>query len=343
MNNFKTLICGCGGAGLRVAQVVTTDGRGTIVGLFDPQSEQIGKMQEQYPDAIAGDHYERLLKQTQPDVVVVAGPDHLHAEQTITALEHGCHVLVEKPLATTVADAKKIIDAQSKTNLHVMTDHTMRYMYPWREMALAAKSGRIGKVFFIQGDYIHDMWHYYSPQGSRYTPWRIDKHHPQNILLGGGCHPIDLMLWTIEAPVVEVYAYSNKFSVPEFPSDDCYILILKFENGVLGKVYVTSGYSGEGMAKGMGGGFLAVYGTEGTLWKGKLYRRDQKPVELEDTSVGEVVGGHGWAESVVEFLDLLAGEIENPIPARIGARIVAVCEAAFDAIKSGRPQRPVEF
>ena len=143
--------------------------------------------------------------------------------------------------------------------------------------------------------------------------------------------------------MAEVYAYSSKLSIPEFPSDDCYILILKFENGVLGKVYVTSGCSGEGVAKGMGGGFLAVYGTEGTLWKGKLYRRDQETVALEDTSAREVVGGHGWAGSVVEFLDLLDGKIENPISARGGAKVVAVCEAAFDAIKSGRPQRPVEF
>ena len=343
MDNYEILICGSGSAGLHVARVATTDGRGKIVGLFDPVSAQLSKASEQFPDAVAGDDYEHLLKEIRPDAVVVAGPDHLHAEQTVTALEHGCHVLVQKPLATTVVDAEKIIAAEAKTGLQVMTDHTMRYMYPWREMALTAKSGGIGAVFFVQGDYIHDMWEHYSANGKRHTPWRVDSDNPQNILLGGGCHPLDLMLWTIDAPVIEVYAYSNKISIPEFPSDDCYIVILKFDNGVVGKVYVTSGCSGHGMGGGMGGGHLAVYGTEGTLWKGKLFRRDQETVDVEDTSEGEVVGGHGWAGSVVQFLDVLAGKIANPIPSRDGAKVVAVCEAAINAIESGQPQRPAEF
>jgi predicted dehydrogenase len=147
------------------------------------------------------------------------------------------------------------------------------------------------------------------------------------------------MLWTVEAPVTEVHAYSNKMSIPEFPSDDCYIVIMRFENGILGKVYVTSGCSGEGL----GGGFLAVYGTEGTLWKGKLIRRGQETLKLEDTSAQSVVAGHGWGRSVIEFLDLLENKIANPIPARAGARTVAVCEAALQSIQTGHPQRPARF
>jgi predicted dehydrogenase len=295
-----------------------------------------------YPRAAAGDDFASLLRQTRPDAVVVAGPDHLHAEQTIEALETGCHVLVEKPLATTVADAQRILDAEGEAGTHVMTDHTMRYLHPWHEMALMAQAGDVGDVFFVQGDYIHDMWSHYSPQGASHTPWRIDAQDPQNILLGGGCHPLDLMLWTVPAPVEEVFAYSNKLSIPEFPADDCYIVVLRFANQVTGKVYVTSGCSGHGMAGGMGGGFLAVYGTEGTLWKGKLFRRGQDPVAVEP-SADNAVGGHGWGGSVTDFLDVLDGEIDNPIPATVGARIVSVCEAALTSIRTRQPQQPHWF
>ncbi|MDP6038350.1 MAG: Gfo/Idh/MocA family oxidoreductase [Candidatus Latescibacteria bacterium] len=343
MNCYKMLISGCGSAGRNVAQVAAANGRGEIVGLVDPQQAQLDRMGEKFPDAIAGHNYTQILQETQPDVVIVAGPDHLHADQTVMAIEHGCHTLVEKPLATAVADAQRILDAQAKTNLHVMTDQTMRYMHPWHEMALMAKSGGIGDIFFVQGDYIHDMWHHYSPQGKSHTPWRIDQENPQNILLGGGCHPLDLILWTVDSPVTEVYAYSNKLSIPVFPADDCYIVILQFKNGVTGKVYVTSGCSGHGMAEGMGGGFLAVYGTEGTLWKGQLYRRGENPVPIEESSDHEVVGGHGWARSVVDYLNLLDGKIDNPIPAQIGARIVAVCEAALESIRTKQPQSPHWF
>ena len=343
MKPYKFLISGCGSAGRNVARVAAADGRGEIVGLVDPQQAQLDMMHEQYPDASTGHGYARLLRETQPDVVVVAGPDHLHADQTVMALEQGCHVLVEKPLATTVADAQRILNAESKSGRHVMTDQTMRYLHPWHEMALMAQSGDIGDVFFVQGDYIHDMWSHYSPEGKSHTPWRIDRQNPQNILLGGGCHPLDLILWTVESPVAEVYAYSNKLSIPVFPDDDCYIVILQFENGVTGKVFVTSGCSGHGMGEGMGGGFLAVYGTEGTLWKGQLFRRGHEPVPIEESSVHEVIGGHGWGRSVVDYLNLLDGKISNPIPARWGARIVSICEAALDSIRTKQPQSPHWF
>jgi predicted dehydrogenase len=336
---ISMLICGSGDAGLAVARAATTDGRGSIVGLFDPRAEQLDRALERYPDARAGGNYVRLLDETCPDAVCVAGPDHLHAEQAITALQHDCHVLIEKPLATTVEDAQRIVDAASATGLHVMTDHTMRYLYPWRETALAAKAGEVGDIFFVEGDYVHDMWAWYSPEGPHYTPWRVDARNPQNILLGGGCHPIDLMLWTVDAPVAEVFAYSNKLSMPEFPSDDCYIVVLRFQNEVLGKVHVTSGCAGNDM----GSGFLTVYGTEGTLWQGVAHRRGGEAVPLEDTSSANTLASHGWGGSVAAFFDTVAGEVENPIPARVGARTVAVCDAALRAIETGRPQQPVPF
>ena len=97
------------------------------------------------------------------------------------------------------------------------------------------------------------------------------------------------------------------------------------------------------MGEGMGGGFLAVYGTEGTLWKGKLYRRGEEPTSIEQPAADAVVGGHGWGRSVVDFLDLLDGKISNPIPARRGAHIVSVCAAALDSIRTKRPQAPHWF
>ncbi|NKB72121.1 MAG: hypothetical protein GKR89_34010 [Candidatus Latescibacteria bacterium] len=335
----KLLLSGSGSAGQAVARCAVRHDRAAIVGLCDPRSENLQAGAQLYPQAQTSAEYVELLDQVQPDAVVVAGPDHLHAEQALAALERGCHVLVEKPLATTVEDAQRIVAAQEGTGLHVMADHTMRYLHPWRAMALAAQQGDIGEVFFVQGDYIHDMWHHYDPAGRNHTPWRIDGQFPQNILLGGGCHPIDLMLWSVGQPVDEVFGYASKKSIPQFPDPDCYILVLRFANGVLGKVYVTSGCSGHGM----GGGFLAAYGTDGSLWQGNLHRRDQETIELPEPPISAAESGHGWAGSVTDFLDLLEGRIDNPIPARHGARTVALCVAGLEAIKSGQPQRPVAF
>ena len=332
---YSILICGSGGAGLHCAQVVEADGRGQVVGLCDPITKQLEKAVAKYPGAQTGDDYQRLLEETKPDVVVVAGPDHLHAEQAVTALDHGCHVLIEKPFATTIDDARDILDAEKRTGLHVMADHTYRYMFPEREMVLATKAGEIGDVFFVQGDYIHDMTEYYRPQGRSHTPWRADEENPQNILLGGGIHTIDLMLWAVEERVEEVFCYSNKKCAPEFPSDDCYLMVMRFANGILGKCHVTSGCSGPTWHR-----FFESYGDHGTLSDGKLFQRDTEPVALKKSTAVEVVGGHGWAESVTDFLDLLDGKTENPIPSRAGFNSIAICIAGLEAIKTGKPQRP---
>jgi predicted dehydrogenase len=155
MSTYRFLICGTGIAELSCAKVATADDRGTVAGLFDPVSTQLDRARDQYPNAVSGDNYRRLLETVQPDTAVIAGPDHLHAEQAVLAMEHGCHVLVEKPLATTTADARRILEVAMSTGRHVMADHGMRYVYSWREMALAARSGQIGDLFFVQGDYIH--------------------------------------------------------------------------------------------------------------------------------------------------------------------------------------------
>jgi predicted dehydrogenase len=342
MSKYRFLISGAGSAGLTCAQVAAADGRGIITGVFDPVSSQLANARARFPEAIVSDDYPRLLETVRPDAVVVAGPDHLHADQAVLALEHGCHVLVEKPFATSVADAKRILDAARRHDRQVMADQSMRYVYPWREMVQAARSGQIGDLFFVQGDYIHDMHDIYSPNGSRHTPWRIDPVHPQNILLGGGIHPIDLILWAVESPVDEVYGYSNKKSAPEFPADDCYILVMRFANGVIGKCFVTSGCSGPRWHP-TWHRFFEAYGAKGIVNDGMLHRRGEEPVRLEDRSSKNVAGGHGWAGSVTDFLDLLDGKIDNPVPGRQGARSVAVCEALLRAVQTGQPQKPEAF
>jgi predicted dehydrogenase len=335
MSKYRLLLTGCGSAGLCAVGVAEEAGRGKLAAIFDPREAAIKETLSLYPDAIPGDDYVQLLKDTKPDAVIIAGPDHLHAEQAVIALEHGAHLLIEKPLSTTVADARKIIDKAKETGLHVMVDHTERYAWPNREIALAAKEGRAGKIFFVQGDYAFDHWPWYSEKGEYYTPWRIDKNNPQNILFGGGYHYLDLMLWVVGSEVEEVYCYSNKFCAPEFPSDDCLILIFKFENGVLGKCFVSCGCKHPGAAQ-----RIEVFGTEGTLTGQAMLQKGRNGQEQLEKITGELIGGHGWGETVIEFLDLLEGKIENPIPATFAAKTVSLCEAALKSLKSHKPEKP---
>ena len=335
---LRVMIAGAGNAGRTIAHCLHEDGRAQPVAFCDPVAGQRERVRALYPEAIIEEDYHEALDRCEPDVVVVAGPDHLHAEHAVLALDHGCHVLIEKPMATTVADARRVLDAEARAGKHVMIDFTMRYTHPWGTMARAARAGEVGPIFFLEGNYIHDMWHHYHPQGKHYTSWRVDTDNPQDILLGGGCHGLDLMLWTMQdIPVREVSAYSNHLSGSALPSDDCYLVALHFANGTIGKLYVSSGCNGAEFGR-----FLEVYGADGTLCAGNLLRRDQEPVALEDPAQRGSEGGHGWPGAIADFLDVLTEGAQNPLPSVMGARNVAVCEAAILSARGGGP-RSVEW
>ena len=133
-------------------------------------------------------------------------------------------------------------------------------------------------------------------------------------------------------PVEQVFCYRNRLAGSDLPADDCYLVALHFTGGVIGKLFVTSGCNGAEF-----GGFLEVYGSEGTLREGKLFRREEEPVELPADAGTGSAGGHGWPGAIADFLDVLTGRIVNPIPSTMGARNVAVCEAAIRSAQTGAP------
>ena len=139
------LLSGCGGAGRHVVQVATASGRAVVMGLFDPNADHMSASGKLYPDATAGEDLPKLIEATSPDIVVVAGPDHLHAEQAILALEAGCHVLVEKPMARSVAAARRMIDVARKTKRVLMVAHCRRYDADWGTFGKILQSGKLGR------------------------------------------------------------------------------------------------------------------------------------------------------------------------------------------------------
>jgi len=314
------------------------DGRAVPVAFYEPSAKRCRALKKIFPNAEIGTDYIELLEKHQPDIAVISGPDHLHAEQAIQAMERGAHTLIEKPMATSVKDTKKLLAVEKKTKKKVMVDFTMRYTAPYPAMVDAAHAGRAGKIFFLQGNYIHDMWDYYNPKGRCPTLWRSAKKDPQNILLGGGCHGLDLMLWTMkDVPVKEVFCYSNRLSGCDLPIEDCYLVSMLFKNGAIGKLFVSSGCNGAPW-----GPMLEVYGSDATLCDGKLMRRHRKDIELKGKRKLKSEGGHGWPGAVADLLTALEGKKKNPVPSYYGARNVAVCEAALKSMKSGKTE-PVDW
>src|SRR5919197_1128676 len=109
-------------------------------------------------------------------------------------------------------------------------DHLHGYHFrpDYQAMVEAYQSGEIGQAWLAEGDYISNLHYLYGETGR--TTWRSDPSAPQDILLGGGCHPLALMRWALGAEVTQVFAYSNHKAEPLLPIDDCYVTALRFSD-----------------------------------------------------------------------------------------------------------------
>jgi predicted dehydrogenase len=120
---------------------------GVQVTIVDHDPERIAEARRAYPAAEAAHQLDEVLGRV--DAVVVATPPTAHAAVALQALHHGRHALVEKPLATTVDDAQKMVDAAAAGGVHLMAGHTFEYNAAVWKLKEIIDSGELGRILYI--------------------------------------------------------------------------------------------------------------------------------------------------------------------------------------------------
>jgi predicted dehydrogenase len=146
--------------------------------------------------------FERLLRDERPDAVVIATPSDLHEPMALAALEAGCHVMIEKPLAHTLASAKAIAAAAARRPRQlVMLDLFARFGAAARTAKRWLDSGRCGRLY-------HASTYWCRTRGiPTWSPWKLERRHSGGgPVLDLGVHRIDLALWLLGEPEVETAA-----------------------------------------------------------------------------------------------------------------------------------------
>lgn len=197
---------------------------GGVVG-FDHDTERCHKAHQQYGVEIASS-YEAILQDPEVRLVFIATPNHVHAEMTIAALEAGKAVMCEKPMATTLEDAERMVETAERLNGFLQVGFELRYSQLYRWVKERIEAGLIGQVVNSQCTYICSEFH------GRHS-WR---NKPSS---GGGmfgeklCHYVDLPRWWIDSPVEKVISLSAPNVVPYYEVRDNYHTTLKFANGAV--------------------------------------------------------------------------------------------------------------
>jgi predicted dehydrogenase len=169
-----------------------------------------------------------LVAACEPEILVVASPPDSHAELCLEALGAGCHVLCEKPLASSVADADRVLAEAERAERLVAVHHGFREQPIFRALRERISSDGVGELLFCQ------IWQQLSlAPWDEPAAWRAAA--PDRALLEGGIHLVDLMLVLFGEPVKTVSAQRSAGG-HETDADAVFLMTLEFGGGRLGQL-----------------------------------------------------------------------------------------------------------
>jgi predicted dehydrogenase len=154
--------------------------------------------------------YKELLSDRNVDAVIICSPNFIHAEHACAAFYAGKHVLLQKPMALTLPECDKIIEASEKAGKVLQVGLVYRYSALFRTMSEIIKSGRIGEPLMA---WCHEFRVPF-PIG-REREWRYNQELSGGSLVEKDCHHFDLFQWMLGALPVSVHAFGGQIIVNE--------------------------------------------------------------------------------------------------------------------------------
>ena len=149
--------------------------------------------------------FDKMIEETRPDTVIVATMDCFHAKYICRAMELGCDVITEKPMATDEKMCQKIIDTEKQTGRNLIVTFNYRYGPSAMKVKEILMSGEIGDIISVDFNYYLDVYH----GASYFQRWHGFKQFSGSLLVHKATHHYDLMNWWLAAEPVEVNAYGE--------------------------------------------------------------------------------------------------------------------------------------
>jgi UDP-N-acetylglucosamine 3-dehydrogenase len=241
--SVKIGVIGCGAIGQRRhIPEAAANPEAKVAALADPVKDRVEALAKQY-EAKAYTDYKQMLKSGHLDAVVVAGPNATHAEMSIEALNAGCHVLCEKPMATTREDAQAMIKAAEKNGKYLMIGLNQRLMPAHVKAKEILGLGKLGKVLAFRTAFKHPGPEGWSVDAAK--SWFFRKGEAFMGVTGDlGVHKADLMRWLLGQEFAEVGGFISTLDKRDAEGklislDDNAYLTLRTSQGVIGSMILS--------------------------------------------------------------------------------------------------------
>lgn len=307
-----------------------------LVGVCDIDAKKVAEVSTEY-NVAGSTELEKLLTEQDFQVAVVSVPHHTYENIISTLAAAGKHIIKEKPFATSIDEAKRLMQVLKSTPVYLAVTVQRRFNPIYQTFHQLKK--RIGKIYSIEGQYTMNVL-------SLDTGWRASKElSGGGALIDMGYHFVDLLIWYFGMPT-SVTARLTRGNRPnqKYDVEDTahllfdYNLELRYDEKLVGNFVISRVYP-EKQER------VRVFGTDGVIEVSRgLIRR----LDINGNEIERLERKGGWPSAAVEQLDFFAERIRQFVPGSVQdysehLQHVAVIEAAYESDRLGTSCRPSDF
>lgn len=289
--------------------------------------------------------YQKMITELQPDFVSIATESGKHAAIALYCIDHGIHVIIEKPMAMSIADADEIIRRARIQNVKVAACHQNRFNIAVQKLRQALETGRFGR---LSHGSIHIRWNrdrsYYDQASWRGT-WAQDG----GALMNQCIHGIDLLRWMMGDKVDTVYAQTRQQFHDYLEAEDLGMAVVSFHNGAIATIEGTTNVYPHNLEE-----TLYVFGENGTV---KLGGKSTNNIdvwdfadETEDDQMNKGmeeptsnVYGNGHTSLFADMVEAIRQDRLPYVDAVAGRNALEMVLAIYQSSATGKPvQLPLQ-
>lgn len=281
--------------------------------------------------------YKSMIQEVKPDLVSIATESGIHAEIALFCIDHGVHVIIEKPMAMSISDANEIIRHSEEKHVKVSACHQNRFNIAVQEMRHALEAGRFGR---LSHGSIHVRWNrnqgYYDQ-----APWRGTWAQDGGALMNQCIHGIDLLRWTFGGEIEEVYGQTRQQFHDYLEAEDVGMAVVKFKNGAIATIEGTTNVYPKNLEE-----TLYIFGEKGTVKIGGTSTNNIDVWDFSDESEADTknkglqeetsnVYGNGHTSLFADMINAIQNDRKPYVDAYAGRDALELVLAIYKSQKEG--------
>ena len=284
--------------------------------------------------------YRAMLEHESPELVAIATESGKHASIALDCIAAGCNVIIEKPIALSIADADAVIRAGKDAGVIVCANHQNRFNKSVQKIRDAIEKGRFGKLFYGTA---HIRWcrdrKYYSQ-----AEWRGTWEQDGGALMNQCIHNIDLLRWMMGSEIDTVVGMTDRLDHEYIEAEDLGLALIKFKNGAYGMVEGTIDVYPRNLEE-----TLYLFGQKGTIkaggtsvnrieeWRFADCLDDPEEVKAQFREDPPNVYGFGHTPLYADVIDAIKSHRDPYVTGEDGKRALELVLAIYKSAKEGKP------